>query len=89
MQKQELLGTATSPSFDPNTRNISNYLDMLVASPYEPGSTMKTFTYMAAMENGVYDGSETYRSGTYVTTDGTEIGDWDRNGWGTIIMVTL
>ena len=79
-----VLGTATSPSFDPNTRNISNYLDMLVASPYEPGSTMKTFTYMAAMENGVYDGSETYRSGTYVTTDGTEIGDWDRNGWGTI-----
>ena len=37
-----------------------------------------------SMENGVYDGSETYRSGTYVTTDGTEIGDWDRNGWGTI-----
>jgi penicillin-binding protein 2B len=45
---------------------------------------MKTFTYMAALENGVYDGSETYRSGVYVTADGTEIGDWDRNGWGTI-----
>ncbi len=79
-----VLGTATTPSFDPNKRDITNYLDMMVASPYEPGSTMKTFTYMAALENGVYDGSETYRSGVYVTADGTEIGDWDRNGWGTI-----
>ena len=79
-----ILATATSPSFDPNVRNITNYLDPTVSSPYEPGSTMKTFTYMAAMENGVYDGNETYFSGTYTTTDGTVIGDWDRNGWGTI-----
>ena len=79
-----LLATATTPSFDPNVRDITNYLDPTVSSPYEPGSTMKTFTYMAAMENGVYNGSETYKSGVYITTDGTEIGDWDRNGWGTI-----
>lgn len=79
-----ILATATSPSFDPNIRNISNYLDVMLSSPFEPGSTMKTFTYMAAMENGVYDGSETYESGVYTTKDGTRIGDWDRRGWGTI-----
>lgn len=79
-----ILGMATSPSFDPNLRNIDNYIDNIVSSPYEPGSTMKTFTYMAALENGVYNGSETYLSGVYVTSDKTEIGDWNRNGWGVI-----
>ena len=79
-----ILATATTPSFDPNIRNITNYLDPTISSPYEPGSTMKTFTYMAAMENGVYNGQETYLSGVYTTTDGTQIGDWDRNGWGVI-----
>lgn len=80
----KILAMSTSPSFDPNKRNMTRYLDQTVSSPYEPGSTMKTFTYMAAMENGVYDGNETFRSGVYETEDGTQIGDWNRNGWGTI-----
>lgn len=79
-----ILGVSTSPSFDPNKRDMQNYIDYSVAASYEPGSTMKTFTYMAALENGVYDGSETYKSGTYETEDGTVIGDWNRNGWGVI-----
>lgn len=78
-----ILGMANSPSFDPNTRDIKNYVDYTI-SQYEPGSTMKTFTYMAALENGVYNGGETYSSGVYRTEDGTEIGDWNRNGWGVI-----
>ena len=79
-----ILATASDPSFDPNIRDVTNYMDIFCQTPYEPGSTMKTFTYMAAMENGVYDGNETYKSGVYVTNDGTEIGDWNRNGWGYI-----
>jgi len=79
-----ILATASDPSFDPNKRDITNYMDVFCQTSYEPGSTMKTFTYMAAMENGVYDGNETYKSGVYVTSDGTEIGDWKREGWGVI-----
>lgn len=79
-----ILATSSSPSFDPNKRDISNYMDLFSQTSYEPGSTMKTFTYMAAMENGVYDGNETYKSGVFQTKDGTIIGDWDREGWGII-----
>lgn len=79
-----ILATSSSPSFDPNKRDISNYMDLFSQTPYEPGSTMKTFTYMAAMENNVYDGNETYKSGVFQTSDGTIIGDWDRGGWGVI-----
>ncbi len=79
-----ILATSSSPSFDPNKRDITNYMDLFSQTPYEPGSTMKTFTYMAAMENGVYDGNEVYKSGTFETSDGTVIGDWNRAGWGYI-----
>ncbi len=79
-----ILAETTHPSFDPNVKNITNYLDIMLSEPYEPGSTMKTYTYLCALENGVYDGNETYLSGTYKTSDGTEIGDWNRNGWGVI-----
>ena len=79
-----ILASSTYPSFDPNIRDIKNYLDYNVSLAFEPGSTMKIYSYMAAMESGKYNGSEKYKSGVYVTKDGTEIGDWHRKGWGTI-----
>lgn len=80
----KILASTSTPSFDPNIRNLTNYLDPNVSFTYEPGSTMKIYTYMATLENGNYDGNETFLSGTYTTSDGTIIGDWNRNGWGTI-----
>ncbi len=80
----KILGLSTTPSFDPNVRNITSYLDPNISVAVEPGSTMKIFSYMAAMENGTYNGEETFKSGTFVTKDGTELGDYNRNGWGYI-----
>ncbi|HOP65919.1 MAG TPA: penicillin-binding transpeptidase domain-containing protein [Bacilli bacterium] len=78
-----ILGTASAPNFNPNTLDISSYLTPLTQYAYEPGSTMKIFSFMAAMENGVYDGDETYESGTLKIGDIT-IKDFNNVGWGTI-----
>ena len=80
----EILGYATTPSFDPNIRNITNYLDSNSSIAFEPGSTMKIYTYMAALEEGVYKGNDTYQSGSFETKDKTVIRDWNRVGWGRI-----
>lgn len=80
----KILGISTYPSFDPNLRNITSYLDPNISVAVEPGSTMKIFSYMAMMETGKYNGDEEFKSGIYKTKDGTEIGDWNRNGWGYI-----
>lgn len=80
----KILAYASNPSFDPNTRNITNYLDGLTQVSFEPGSTMKIFTYMAALESGVYDGDELYKSGCFEASDGTKMCDFNKKGWGNI-----
>ncbi len=79
----EILGVASSPSFDPNIKNITNYYDPFISYAYEPGSTMKIFSFMAAIENGLYNGDEVYQSGT-IKVDDAEIKDWNNYGWGNI-----
>ncbi len=80
----KILGIGSTTSFDPNIKNISSYLDPNISVAFEPGSTMKIYTYMAALETGKYNGEETFQSGVYTTSDGTRIGDSNRAGWGTI-----
>ena len=80
----KILGIGSTTSFDPNLKDIDTYLDPNISIAFEPGSTMKTFTYMAALETGKYDGKQTFKSGTYKTKDGTVIGDSNREGWGVL-----
>lgn len=79
-----IVGSASSPDFNPNTlEGLTNYVNPLVGYTYEPGSTMKIFSWLAAMENGVYDGEETYMSGS-VQVAGATIYDFNNAGWGEI-----
>ena len=83
-----ILSYATAPSFDPNKKDITNYVDLMTRTPYEPGSTMKIFSYLCAIDNGKYNGQATYDSGTitYTAKDGkkTTVHDWNKVGWGKI-----
>ncbi len=80
-----IVGSASSPNFNPNTlEGLTNYVNPLVGYTYEPGSTMKIFSWLAAMENEVYDGSEKFLSGS-IKVGGANIQDFNNGvGWGMI-----
>lgn len=83
-----ILSYSTFPSFDPNKKNMTSYIDLMTGNAYEPGSTMKIFSYLCAIDEGKYNGDATYNSGeiTYVGANGmkTTIHDWNKTGWGII-----
>lgn len=78
-----IVASGSNPSFNLNELNIESYLNPLTTYQYEPGSTMKIFSFLAAMEAGIYDGASTYESGSIKVDDAT-IKDFNGKGWGTI-----
>ncbi|MDX6152386.1 penicillin-binding protein [Marinococcus sp. PL1-022] len=81
----EILGMSNRPSFNPNEyEEIENYTNYAVSDQFEPGSTMKIFTLAAAIDKGVFEGKDTYESGTY-NVSGETIRDHNNGeGWGEI-----
>lgn len=81
----EVLASSSIPTFDPNVRDIKNYQSPIVTYTYEPGSTMKIYSYMCAIDSGKYDGNTIVHSGSLVIGD-AEVRDWNRVGWGNISL---
>ncbi|KEK25845.1 dihydropteridine reductase [Bacillus gaemokensis] len=80
----KVLAMSSSPSYDPNKRDIQYFLNDPIANAFEPGSTMKIFTLAAAINEGVYNGQEYYQSGTYPVGN-RKIRDHNGGaGWGSI-----
>ncbi len=80
----KILAMSQRPSFDPNERDIQNFYNDAVSYRFEPGSTMKIFTLAAAVNEGVYNGNEKYKSGMYKVKGASPIYDHNNVGWGTI-----
>lgn len=83
----EILGMSNRPSYNPNKPDdVKNWYNDVISTPVEPGSTSKIFTWAAAIDAGVYDGKETFKSGKYSVNQKVEtINDHNQGkGWGTI-----
>lgn len=80
-----ILAAATVPSFDPNIKDITNYQSPLVTYAIEPGSTMKIFSYLCAVDSGKYNSSFQVKTGSIKIGD-DEVRDWNRVGWGIITL---
>lgn len=63
----KILGYASTPSYDLNTREgyADNFVDVPANYWYEPGSVMKGITYAAAIDSGNYPYNQKYNSGSY------------------------
>lgn len=76
----EVLALASQPSFNPNNRENIEYSSMrngALADHFEPGSTVKPFTMLAAIESGKYSPSSTIETSPgYIRVDGKFIKDF-------------
>ena len=61
----KILAWGQYPGFDPNTLEITDYNNYGAQIPYEPGSTLKSVTWAAAINEGVYNGSELIDANVY------------------------
>lgn len=81
----EIVALDNRKTFDPNLRDVENYYNPVIQHPIEPGSTMKIFTYAAAINEGNYNGNTYYQTGA-TRIGGMNIKDWKPGGWGSITL---
>ncbi|GAP02740.1 cell division protein FtsI [Fructobacillus pseudoficulneus] len=63
----KIVAATQRPNFDPNTQDglSDTWENLLNQGSFEPGSTMKTITLAAAIQEGKWQPNDTYQSGTY------------------------
>lgn len=83
----EILAMANFPNFNPasywDTNDQKDFYNHAIGSMYEPGSTFKLVTLAGAVEEGLFNPTETFKSGS-INILGDTLHDWNGNGWGSI-----
>lgn len=84
----EILALSNRPTFNPNKIDIEDFNNPFVSNVFEPGSTMKIFTYAAAMDTGVYSHTALFNSKPVEIKDHGQVVQKVRNAnnksWGII-----
>ena len=70
----EILAAGSRPTFNPNYRDPECFQNKITYQ-FEPGSTLKIFTYAAAINEGNYDGEQTFWTGMRELPDNTLVRD--------------
>lgn len=85
-----IIAMANLPTYDPSEINkIQNFAQVnngVVASPYEPGSVMKTFTLATGIDMGVVRPDSTYVNTDYIKIDDRVISNASKGQTGTITL---
>lgn len=94
----DVLAMVNTPDFDPNhpyeeyekfpgdnnTEKFNNmFRNSFVSDTYEPGSTFKTVTISAALEEGLVNGNDTFYCGGKKMFGSTPVKCWKQDGHGT------
>lgn len=87
----KIIAAAEYPNYDLNEFNKIRDYDIFLTKltkNYEPGSVMKTITFLAGLEENVYKPEDTYYDAGYVELNGWKISNFDKKGRGTIELKT-
>ena len=88
-----VLAMANYPSFDPNNYGKASspavYLNSATTENYEPGSTMKSITLAAALDQGLITPDTTYNDTGEVDIAGHKIQNSDHKGHGVTTMTEV
>jgi len=86
----EILGMASSPTFDPNnyvTDPPPNPANPAVSGQYEPGSTFKVLTMAGALDAGTVTPETPFVDTGSVEVGGIIINNWNDGAWGPVDML--
>lgn len=81
----KILAMGQYPSFDPNKKDVTEFRNFGTQYIYEPGSTLKTFTYAAAIDTNVYNGQAFFNSVPYEVSLNSEGLPYRSNGSSLVI----
>ncbi len=87
-----LIASASYPAYDPNAfaeTTESLFVDPVIGSQYEPGSTFKIITFAAALDAGAIHPNDLYHDLGFIEVGGRVLKNWDERNYGTVSMTDV